>query len=610
MAWAHNPGAWWVQAVTDGLASRHGRVLHAACGDGWLVTTLVAAGVDAYGVDPHERVPGPGARRPGRTRRGRHRASRRRGLGRPGRIGAVGSGRGLGIRRATTAPARDGPRPRPRRCPVRPLPVPGGLGRRPTRRWKPTWRRPVPIAPPRGPASSPTSASTPPSSRPATVGTTSCRATPRRGETSARDPGPPRMNVAFVTPRYGAEVMGGAESAAPPAGRAPGGDRLARRGLHHRRSRPHHLGRRAPARRQRPQRRRRAPLRVGVGPGPRVLRTRRAAPAGAGRGHPGRGPPVARAQRARHARPRRRAAVERRRGRGLLPLSLLSDRGGDGGDHRTDGAASRRPRRAGVVPQGVRRHIRRRRCHLLPHRRRTPPGAASPPRGPDPPDRAGPRRGPCRRRRARRRRGPRHRRSSLCRERGARGRPQGLVDVGGVLPDLQAAPPRPPGPRLRGPGGRRHPRVRRHHHHGGGERGRQVRHRGRRHHLDLSLGPGVVLAGGARSVGAVGPGDRQRHVRPHPRALRTIGRRSVVRLLPGVRGRARAPERRCRAAPDPRGPGSRLRRSLLPVARADRSLRRAFSAPCVDATTTNAPDRQKPATPTTGWARRMFPVEP
>ena len=60
VAWAHNPDVWWVRAVTDGLASRHGRVLHAACADGWLVTTLVAAGVDAYGVDPHERVPGPG----------------------------------------------------------------------------------------------------------------------------------------------------------------------------------------------------------------------------------------------------------------------------------------------------------------------------------------------------------------------------------------------------------------------------------------------------------------------------------------------------------------------------------------------------------------------
>ncbi len=58
--WAHHGGAWWVPSVTEGLAPRRGRVLHAACGDGWLVAALVAAGVDAYGVDPHERVPGPG----------------------------------------------------------------------------------------------------------------------------------------------------------------------------------------------------------------------------------------------------------------------------------------------------------------------------------------------------------------------------------------------------------------------------------------------------------------------------------------------------------------------------------------------------------------------
>ena len=34
------------------LAKAPGRVLHAACGDGWLVRRLGAAGIDAYGVDP------------------------------------------------------------------------------------------------------------------------------------------------------------------------------------------------------------------------------------------------------------------------------------------------------------------------------------------------------------------------------------------------------------------------------------------------------------------------------------------------------------------------------------------------------------------------------
>jgi hypothetical protein len=60
VGWAHNPDAWWVEGITTTLAAQGGRVLHAACGDGWLVGALVARGVDAYGVDP--RPPGP---RPG-----------------------------------------------------------------------------------------------------------------------------------------------------------------------------------------------------------------------------------------------------------------------------------------------------------------------------------------------------------------------------------------------------------------------------------------------------------------------------------------------------------------------------------------------------------------
>ena len=35
---------------------RPGRILHAACGDGWLVRRIVAAGGDAYGVDPRSHV--------------------------------------------------------------------------------------------------------------------------------------------------------------------------------------------------------------------------------------------------------------------------------------------------------------------------------------------------------------------------------------------------------------------------------------------------------------------------------------------------------------------------------------------------------------------------
>lgn len=44
--------AWWRARALDALAGARGRVLHAACGDGWLVRSLRARGVDAYGVDP------------------------------------------------------------------------------------------------------------------------------------------------------------------------------------------------------------------------------------------------------------------------------------------------------------------------------------------------------------------------------------------------------------------------------------------------------------------------------------------------------------------------------------------------------------------------------
>jgi hypothetical protein len=57
--WAHNVAAWWVPPVIGELAGHDGRVLHAACGDGWLVGALVARQVDAYGVDPRSSVPGP-----------------------------------------------------------------------------------------------------------------------------------------------------------------------------------------------------------------------------------------------------------------------------------------------------------------------------------------------------------------------------------------------------------------------------------------------------------------------------------------------------------------------------------------------------------------------
>lgn len=52
LAWAHGPGSWWAAEVPGLVATAPGRVLHAACGDGWLVRVLADQGLDAYGTDP------------------------------------------------------------------------------------------------------------------------------------------------------------------------------------------------------------------------------------------------------------------------------------------------------------------------------------------------------------------------------------------------------------------------------------------------------------------------------------------------------------------------------------------------------------------------------
>ena len=145
IGWAHNPAAWWVQVVTDGLASRRGRVLHAACGDGWLVSTLV-----------------------GRRRR----RLRRRSPSAPRCPGSTSSTCASRTSPSTSAPwprdrwtgwcCRESPRARDTpsgdgSCTRRPgpshpaascssTPCPRRAGTRPTRRSKPTWRRPVPTA--------------------------------------------------------------------------------------------------------------------------------------------------------------------------------------------------------------------------------------------------------------------------------------------------------------------------------------------------------------------------------------------------------------------------------------------------------------------------------
>ncbi len=52
----HDADAWWVAPAVAAVAAAPGRVLHAACGDGWFVRRVAAAGGDAYGVDPRSRV--------------------------------------------------------------------------------------------------------------------------------------------------------------------------------------------------------------------------------------------------------------------------------------------------------------------------------------------------------------------------------------------------------------------------------------------------------------------------------------------------------------------------------------------------------------------------
>ena len=102
-------------------------------------------------------------------------------------------------------------------------------------------------------------------------------------------------------------------------------------------------------------------------------------------------------------------------------------------------------------------------------------------------------------------------------------------------------------------------------------RGRQVGHRARRPGLGLALGPRVVLPGGARGLGGAGAGGGQRHLRPDPGALRALGRRAVVRLLPRVRGGAGPAAGRPRPAGRPRAAGPGLRGPPLPVAGPDRA---------------------------------------
>ena len=56
LAGQHQADAWWVEAAVGAVVKAPGRVLHVACGDGWLVRRILAAGGDAYGVDPRSQI--------------------------------------------------------------------------------------------------------------------------------------------------------------------------------------------------------------------------------------------------------------------------------------------------------------------------------------------------------------------------------------------------------------------------------------------------------------------------------------------------------------------------------------------------------------------------
>ena len=150
--------------------------------------------------------------------------------------------------------------------------------------------------------------------------------------------------------------------------------------------------------------------------------------------------------------------------------------------------------------------LRRCRRVLLPHGGRAPVGRADLPGGGEAPDRPGAGGGRIRRCGTLRGRDPRPGRPALHRQCGPGGRAQGLQDAGRVLRHLQGAAPRAVGPGAgRSDFGRARPTPRHRDHRGGGG-GRQVGHRQGRAGRRLPLGPRVVLAGRPRGLG--GPGAR------------------------------------------------------------------------------------------------------
>ena len=561
-------------------------VLHAACGDGWLVAAL-----DGTRRRRLRRRP-PAARRHRATRLDAldlrvedvRRPSGRRGLGLAGGGGAVGRGRGHPgsverRRRSSTA----------RRAALAPGGVlvvhslsPCELGGRRRARSRPTWSPARPYRPATWPPSSATLGldATVDRGRP-TVATTWCGP-----PGAARDPGSATRGDADEGRLRHAPLRASRswEGPSPPPGSwpstwwpsaagtvevfttcaldhitwddvLPAGDSVLNGVTVHR-------------------------FASASGRVPRVLRARRPASAhGTGRGDPGRGPAVARAQRAGDARPRRRPA---RRATPTsspsTPTSTTRRSWAWTRPRRPGGPASRRPRRARAVPA---------RCS-------TPPSPTPTPSATTPPPSAGSCNGV-------------HRVAQIPQivlglgvaavvEGGRRGgevlgigdRPYvvsvGRVDEhkGSVDAGARSSAPtseRHPGPlalALVGPGGgHRSPATTTSSLTGAVSEADKWdsgarRHRGRSRRRPSSRSRSWSSRRGSSRCPVVVNAT----VRPHPRALRTLGRRAVVRLVPRVRGRPRAPVRRRRAARAPRrAAGHAYVRALLPVAAAHRPLR-------------------------------------
>ena len=155
-----------------------------------------------------------------------------------------------------------------------------------------------------------------------------------------------------------------------------------------------------------------------------------------------------------------------------------------------------------------------------------------------PPDRARPRRGGVRGHRPARRRAGGPRRPALPRERGPGRRAQGLEMLASYFATLQGAPPGPLALALVGPVSDElppHPDIVVT---GPVDEADKWDIVPRRPGGGLTLGARVVLAGGGRGLGGSGARPGQRCLRADPRARRALGWRTVVHVLPRIRGRA------------------------------------------------------------------------